>query len=235
MDMKSCEICSTLFERPADYSRVQWVSRKFCSSECSEEKKRRVRKAKHRCKSCGGSGPFHSYITASGRLSQRSKCKRCWNEARKPKRKTPDVRAKENGYSKTYRDRIRASDPARLTLSKAWAVLNPEKYLFYRMRANSAKKRGRIARLITFAEFMTEIGGGVPTVCPILGIPMSLKFGRKADGLPTIDRLDSSKSYEVGNIAVISWRANIIKNMGTADEHRKIAEWMDRHDGGPSS
>jgi len=49
----------------------------------------------------------------------------------------------------------------------------------------------------------------------------------KSDCLPTVDRIDSSKPYEIGNIAIISWKANIIKNSGTAEEHRRIADWID--------
>lgn len=142
METKNCEICGAGFSRPADYSRVQWVSRKFCSKECSEEKKRQTRKTKHRCKSCGGSGPFHSYTTRSGRTSQRSKCKECWNETRKPKRNTPEQRKKETQYSKNFRNRVRLTEPHRIVCSKAWAIKNPEKHLFFRMKANSIKKEG---------------------------------------------------------------------------------------------
>ena len=74
----------------------------------------------------------------------------------------------------------------------------------------------------------------MPTICPVFGISMSFEFKRQADGIPTVDRIDSSKNYEIGNIAIISWRANIIKNMGTAEEHRIIADWMDRQKGDPS-
>jgi hypothetical protein len=96
------------------------------------------------------------------------------------------------------------------------------------MNGNKHKHRGRITRLLTFDEFVKEIGGAVPTVCPVLGIPLTLVAPPNSDGLPTVDRIDSSKPYQVGNVAVISWRANIIKNMGTADEHRRIARWMDK-------
>lgn len=227
METKNCEICGAGFSRPADYSRVQWVSRKFCSKECSEEKKRQTRKTKHRCKSCGGSGPFHSYTTRSGRTSQRSKCKECWNETRKPKRNTPEQRKKETQYSKNFRNRVRLTEPHRIVCSKAWAIKNPEKHLFFRMKANSIKKKGRIERRISFDDFLREIGGKMPERCPILGIKLSLDAPPKSDCIPTIDRINSSKNYEAGNIAVISWRANVIKNMGTAEDHRRIAEWMD--------
>lgn len=236
MDTKECEICSTPFERPAVYSKLQWRSRAFCSRTCAQEKRRRTRAAKHTCKTCGTTeGPFHSYTTMWGRISKRGKCMACWNEARKPKRKTPERRAQDRGYSQKYRDRIRRDEPHRLRHSKAWAVKNVENYLYMRMRANcKLAKRGKSGRSITFEQFLETIGGSVPPICPVLGIPMSIEFGRHAPGTPTVDRIDSTRSYEIGNIAIISLRANIIKNMGTALEHHQIADWMDRRLGGPS-
>lgn len=67
-----------------------------------------------------------------------------------------------------------------------------------------------------------------PTHCPILGILLMCNRGGKPhDGSPSIDRTDSSKGYVVGNIAIISYKANVIKNSGTADEHRMIANYID--------
>jgi hypothetical protein len=54
------------------------------------------------------------------------------------------------------------------------------------------------------------------------------------EGSPSIDRIDNNGGYTVDNIAVISWRANRLKNNATSDELRQIAEWMDSyaHPGG---
>jgi ribosomal protein L37E len=64
-------------------------------------------------------------------------------------------------------------------------------------------------------------------LCPVLGIELR-KSGRFAatDASPSLDRIDSTKGYVPGNIAVISMRANSIKNTGSALEHEKIAAWM---------
>ncbi len=51
-----------------------------------------------------------------------------------------------------------------------------------------------------------------------------------SDNSPTIDRINSSRGYEPGNIEVISWRANRMKGDATAEEHRKIADRMDALD-----
>lgn len=76
------------------------------------------------------------------------------------------------------------------------------------------------------------------TTCPILGIPLfSADFGsgmsraeskaKPQDNSPTLDRIDSSKGYIKGNIVVMSYRANMIKNCGTLEEHRKIVSFLE--------
>lgn len=76
-----------------------------------------------------------------------------------------------------------------------------------------------------------------PETCPVLGIPIdwySFDRNRQTPGLscgprdnsPSFDRLDSARGYVPGNVRVISFRANRIKNDGTAEEHLAIARWM---------
>lgn len=65
-----------------------------------------------------------------------------------------------------------------------------------------------------------------PTHCPILGIELNYSASYRSDDSPSFDRIDSSKGYVKGNVAIMSWRANRIKNDGTADEHQRIADFM---------
>lgn len=65
----------------------------------------------------------------------------------------------------------------------------------------------------------------VPDTCPALGIPISYTLTR--DNIPSVDRIDPNRPYEEGNIAIISYRANMIKSIGSAEEHRRISEWME--------
>lgn len=63
--------------------------------------------------------------------------------------------------------------------------------------------------------------------CPILDIPINYS-GKVGDfDMWSMDRLDPAAGYVKGNVFVISFRANRIKDNGTAAEHRRIAEWMD--------
>ena len=74
---------------------------------------------------------------------------------------------------------------------------------------------------------ITEEDIVVPEFCPVFGV--RLEFGRMADrdNSPSLDRIDSTKGYVPGNVAVICWAANKLKSNGTAEQLRRIADWMD--------
>jgi hypothetical protein len=62
----------------------------------------------------------------------------------------------------------------------------------------------------------------IPEFCPYLGIPIVTGVGKMTDNSPSLDRIDSAKGYIKGNVEVISFRANTIKNCGTPQEHMMI-------------
>lgn len=69
----------------------------------------------------------------------------------------------------------------------------------------------------------------IPTHCPVLGIPLLFvpsKLRVPSDNSPSLDRLDPSKGYVKGNVCVMSYRANMLKNNATAAELERIARWM---------
>lgn len=88
----------------------------------------------------------------------------------------------------------------------------------------NAKRRG--------LEFNLDLSDIViPERCPVLGMVLA----RNTTGIrkpqscsPSVDRLDSKRGYVKGNVAVISYRANRIKNDANPAELRLIADWMDR-------
>lgn len=69
-----------------------------------------------------------------------------------------------------------------------------------------------------------------PKVCPVLGI--KLDYGKKRyvgdtrDESPSLDRVIDERGYVSGNVRVISYRANRIKNNGTLEEHRAIVKYL---------
>lgn len=70
----------------------------------------------------------------------------------------------------------------------------------------------------------------LPDVCPVLGIPLIRGWGiGRTDNSPALDRVVPELGYVKGNVQIISDRANRIKNDGTAEEHRLIAEYIEQH------
>lgn len=96
---------------------------------------------------------------------------------------------------------------------------NPVHVLFMQTKSR-AKQSG-----IPFDIKETDLS--VPEICPVLGIPLHWDIGRRSPNTPSIDRLVPHLGYTKDNIAVISWRANRLKNDGTSSELRTIADWMD--------
>ena len=107
-----------------------------------------------------------------------------------------------------------------------WDNKEHRKSLIYQtMRDKFRKKKANALR--EGKEFTVDFGElTFPTHCPILGIELDYFNETKGENTVSFDRIDSRKGYISGNVVVISWRANRIKNNGTADEHQKIAEFL---------
>lgn len=70
---------------------------------------------------------------------------------------------------------------------------------------------------------ITEVDVIVPDTCPLLLIPLAASTVARAPGSPSLDRKDATKGYEPGNVWVISYRANRIKNDATLAEFLMMA------------
>jgi hypothetical protein len=79
-------------------------------------------------------------------------------------------------------------------------------------------------------EWTIEFGDlEFPTHCPLIGIELDYFAERTQENSISFDRVDSSKGYVKGNVIICSWRGNRIKNDGTAEEHRKIYEFLSKN------
>lgn len=96
------------------------------------------------------------------------------------------------------------------------------RYIIYYRAKDRAKEKG-----FDFTITIDDIV--IPEVCPILGIPLVLGKGKVGDNSYSLDRIDSAKGYVKGNVRVISYKANVIKSNGTAEEHRRIAEYIEKN------
>lgn len=69
----------------------------------------------------------------------------------------------------------------------------------------------------------------IPEFCPVFGVHLRYGTTKDHNNAPSLDRIIPELGYVKGNIAVISHRANYIKNSGTVEEHRKIANWIEEN------
>lgn len=90
--------------------------------------------------------------------------------------------------------------------------------------AKSRAKKEGVSFGLTLAHVI------IPSLCPILGIPLFFpkengKFYR-GPNTPTIDRINPLNGYVPNNIAIISWRANRLKNNATLMELERIVKFV---------
>ena len=93
----------------------------------------------------------------------------------------------------------------------------------YRSSKNRASKSGQF-HTITQEDIV------VPVYCPICGTKLrhsEIKGG--ASDSPTLDKIIPEMGYVRGNIAVICKLCNSTKGSGSAELHRKIADYIDAH------
>lgn len=91
---------------------------------------------------------------------------------------------------------------------------------------SGAKSRARSAGLpfnITIEDII------IPDLCPALGIPLAITPGQRTDSSPTLDKVHNDMGYVKGNVLVVSWRANRLKNNATIHELLSLANFYANH------
>ena len=90
-----------------------------------------------------------------------------------------------------------------------------------------ARTRRRARKLgIAFDLVPTDVF--LPEYCPVLGLKLCTAEGgvSQSANSPTIDRIIPELGYVRGNIVVISWEANRLKNNGTVEQLERVLAWM---------
>lgn len=172
------------------------------------------------CKKCGrvlSLTEFNKNKNCS--LGRTGICKDCTNEYRKIKYNTnPSYR--ENLLKKAKIRYSKEEVKEKAKVARVTRLLSHEdsykKYLLKKARER-AKSKG-ILCTITINDF------AIPKTCPLLGISLEkgINKGFRSDNSPSLDRIDSSKGYIPGNVWIISYRANRIKNDATINEIEMI-------------
>ena len=93
-----------------------------------------------------------------------------------------------------------------------------------------AKFRNKKARAVASGiDFTISFGELIwPKDCPILGMELDYFAEGIQENSVSFDKIDPRLGYIAGNVHIISWRANRIKNDGSAEEHRSIAAYLDK-------
>ena len=118
-------------------------------------------------------------------------CKKCYNAAAK------EIRARKRlGLKKARR--------------AAGHILDPRYYMLKGARARALEHGWEFD--ITLEDIV------IPATCPVLGIILEPCEGKARDCSPSVDRIESAYGYIRGNVRVISYRANLLKNNATIEE-----------------
>lgn len=164
---------------------------------------------------------------------------------------TPEQREKRLIRQRAYEARRRASDPegykrAQADATRRYAERNPEKTKAatkrwreenreqFNQRRRDWRSKNLVRALFLEAKARAKVRGvafeieaeDIPPMgetCPLLGHPFPPPDVRGTPFSPSLDRIDPTKGYLKGNVWIVGYRANLIKNDGTAEEHEKIA------------
>lgn len=146
------------------------------------------------CRICGVVKPLSSFNYRSDSGKYRSECKPCKSDIHH--------RYYETKYSNIAKEK---SKKKRQEDQRASLLLSCKM---------SARKKG-----LEFNITVDDIQ--IPEVCPILGIKLTnIQGSGRVWSNASVDRIDSSKGYVVGNVQVISCKANTMKQDATVEELR---------------
>lgn len=116
--------------------------------------------------------------------------------------------------------KLRASRPVAPSQTREarqiWNQNNLEKTMLHGARIR-AKRDG-------YACTITEKDIIVPKLCPLLGTRLARTSVRRSNISPSLDKIIPEFGYMPGNVWVISWRANQLKNNASLDELRMLVD-----------
>lgn len=123
---------------------------------------------------------------------------------------------KANGCRSCVRNKARRDYQKHKSSAREKYRKNPEKRMYQNIKGRAKKNN------IDFNIQQSDII--IPKICPVLGIKI-IPFSN-SDNSPSVDRLDPKSGYVKDNIAIISKKANRIKNDANSDEIYKVYTWL---------
>ena len=189
------------------------------------------------CRYCGGPIPASkrrgtAYCSPECAQKHWSEDNREKKAARK-KQWDEDNREKKAAYDKKYhadnREKRAAYDKAyKAVLKKEKQNGTPKGILAQKRKMLERAKARAVKKNIPFNLTLDDFE--LPATCPVLGTEILLGTDYATrDQAPSLDRVIPALGYVKGNVIVISYRANRIKNDATVTELSRVAEFFENH------
>lgn len=132
-----------------------------------------------------------------------------------PEQKLIDIQISNNDF--TYWDSIKTGGTTRkrnnweTQVRQPYVLKTKEELLLTRVKQSAKEKK------LEFNLTLEDII--IPEYCPLLNIKLTFEFTLETkDSYYTLDRIDSSLGYIKGNVQVVSFKANTMKNNATEAE-----------------
>lgn len=167
------------------------------------------------CVDCGKELPIEAFYIAGkykDKISRNSFCKKCRHirRAAYQKQYRKDNKDKVNTAKRNYY-KIYMEDPNKRASVNEGQRRRSCRYAVKRLYDNAKTRANR--RGLSFDLTVEDII--IPEICPILEIPLFTGTKGNYNNSPSLDRIDNTKGYIKGNVAVISSLANSMKNQAT--------------------
>lgn len=126
-------------------------------------------------------------------------------------RKAADTNWNASQKAREAKQRWKEKDP-----KKAWAVY-----------ATGGAKTRSYVKNVPFDLTSEYVYSITPDRCPIFGTEFAFTGNKKMQPeSASLDRLDPKKGYIIGNVVVISMKANTMKNAYRSDDLQAVADWL---------
>lgn len=162
-------------------------------------------------------------IDKSHKDGHRSICKKCISDyMKKYIQSVPYKEKRKKRYLENREKMLKKNKENRKLNGWRWKQNRKEKHkqnpliIMCRQAKIRAKKKGM--------EFNLNPSDLIlPSVCPVLGIPLCVsENGKATNNSPTLDRINNLKGYTKDNVVIVSFRANTIKNFASVEELKKL-------------
>ena len=165
-----------------------------------------------KCRKCGYEGPltdFHPHKRCKD--GYETLCHKCQAiQVRYSEKKNyPNYLERNKRYSKAHPESVKRWNAKRSTENRL---------------VDGAKRRAK-KRKVPFTITVKDIY--IPEFCPVLGIILQRGNGKCSANSPSLDARIPELGYVLGNIQVISFKANTMKSNATLEELKKLVAWLE--------